>query len=103
MDMMHRTVISGSERVGKPYKAVVVAMVKDSGIMFAKRSDSVMETDHIIFDSIGEQLSNTLDDKGHATILNFKDGLEDWVTSVGFYNENGELVMTVDYKVCFDD
>lgn len=81
----------------KPYRAVIVALDKESGIFFAKRSDSRLETDHIIFDDI----LRIMDDFDTAvTLKNKRDGYGDWVLTM---KPETEDYSTITYKVCFDD
>jgi len=39
----------------------------------------------------------------YARMTNYSDGFDEWVTRVEFFNEEGKFIMTIDYKVCFDD
>lgn len=78
----------------KPYRAVVVCLDPNDGILFAKRSNSVMETDHIIFDDI---LRIEGDCDCPVTIESQRDGFGECIFT-SKYGSN-ELM----YKVCFDD
>ena len=83
----------------KSYKAVIVCTDPENGVLFARRADSVLETDHIIFDDI-MRIMEDYDTK--VTIENKMDGYGEWVTIVS-YNVNDESTDMLEYKVCFDE
>ena len=78
------------------YRAVIVATDPEEGVLFAKRSDSRYETDHIIFDDILRVMDDLAGNK--VTLENFRDGYGEWVTCVSYGESN-----KIEYKVCFDD
>ena len=78
----------------KPYKAVVVCLVPDDGILFAKRADSQAEASQIVFDD----MLRIMDDyECKLEVSNFRDSYGEWCTEVKCE------VGTYMYKVCFDD
>ena len=80
--------------VVEEYKGVVVCLNKENGILFAKCTHNVMETDHIIFDDIQTQMDN-LDCA--VKLENVRDGYGEWTTKAIIDGE--EFI----YKVLFDD
>ena len=78
----------------KDYKAVVVCLVPDDGILFAKRADSPAEASQIVFDD----MLRIMDDyECKLEVSNFRDSYGEWCTEVKCE------VGTYMYKVCFDD
>lgn len=83
----------------KKYRAVVVALDAEEGILSANRADSYMQANHIVLDSI----YNLLDDDGYAQIRFERDGFDDSITNVKFFNKDGDPLSEIDYKYCFND
>ena len=87
--------------MNKPYKAVVVCIDPENGVLFARRADSVLEADHIIFDDI----MRIMDDyETKVTLENHRDGYGEWITTATYSsNDNEEPNNTLEYKLCFDE
>lgn len=85
----------------KPYKAVVVCTDPENGVLFARRADSVLEADHIIFDDI----MRIMDDyETKVTLENHRDGYGEWITTATYSsNCKEEPNNTLEYKLCFDE
>lgn len=80
----------------EPYRAVVVAFDEEDGILFAKRSNSLWETEHILLDDI-QRIMDDFDTE--VTLKDERDGYGDWIlTATPDLKKHNKMT----YKVCFD-